>query len=254
MSTTIQAAPAGRVGLPIPVEGTHNLRSTAGYAGAAGAVTSGGLIRSDALHRLTPAGVEQFAALGIVRVVDLRDTAEIRQAPSAVAAGGLETVHHPIFEGAAVPATGAAPSLRQVYRAIVTDRVRALTGAVRLIADAPEGAVLVHCTAGKDRTGVVVATALRAVGVSREDVVADYAASAENLAGEWVERMIAAASARSAGRLDDTVRELIATSPAEALEDALDVIDRLHGGVERMLLSTGLDEDALARLRSRLLT
>ena len=240
-----------RIGAPILVEGTYNFRSTGGYAARRGVTRSGGLFRSDALHGLNPRGLEQFAAQGIVRVIDLRDSTELRQAPSAT--GSLvETIHHPIFEGAAVPLDRPAPRLSEVYRAIATDRAAALAGAVRLIAEAPEGGVLVHCTAGKDRTGMVVATALAAVGVSRDDVLADYAASADNLAGEWVERMIEAYSSRTTAPLDDTVRELIASSPAEALEEALDVIDDAYGGAERLLALHGLDDDALAGLHARL--
>ncbi|MBK0419450.1 tyrosine-protein phosphatase [Leucobacter sp. CSA1] len=243
---------APRIGAPIPVEGTYNFRSPGGYAAAGGAIRTGSLFRSDALHLLSPLGVEQFGAQGIARVIDLRDGRERLQAPSALAAGAVETIHHPIFEGAAIPTTGPAPTLREVYRTIATDRVHALSGAVRLIADAPEGGVLVHCTAGKDRTGMVVAVALASVGVSRDDVLADYAASAANLAGAWVERMIAAAAERFPGPIDDAVRELIAASPAEALDEALDVIDDRYGSAERMLIAAGFDDDALARLRTRL--
>lgn len=243
---------APRIGAPIPVEGTYNFRSTGGYAARAGVTRADALFRSDALHALSPLGVEQFRSHGIVRVIDLRDGRELSQAPSATGAI-VETVHHPIFEGAAIPSDGSAPTLRDVYRSIATDRVGALVGAVRLIADAPQGGVLVHCTAGKDRTGMVIATALTAVGVSRDDVLADYAASAENLAGEWVDRMIAATSERFAGAIDDTVRELIAASPADALDAALEVIDDAYGDAERMLLSAGFDAAALSRLHERLL-
>lgn len=248
------AAPATdepRIGVPILVEGTYNFRSTGGYAARDGVTRVGGLFRSDALHGLSSRGIEQFAAHGIGRVIDLRDSTELRQAPSAVVSL-VETVHHPIFEGAAVPADRKAPRLREVYRTIATERAAALVGAVRLIAEAPEGGVLVHCTAGKDRTGMVVATALTAVGVSRDDVLADFAASADNLAGEWVERMIAAYTDRVGGPLDDTVLELISTSPAEALEEALDVIDEAYGSAERLLALHGFDGDTLTDLHARL--
>ncbi|RGE19212.1 tyrosine-protein phosphatase [Leucobacter sp. wl10] len=240
-----------RFGAPITIEGTYNFRSTGGYPARGGVTRATGLFRSDALHGLSPLGIEQFAAQGVVRIIDLRDGEELRQAPSALDPA-VETVHVPILEGAAIPSDRPAPRLRDVYRSIATDRVGALVGAVRLIADAPDGGVLVHCTAGKDRTGMVVAVALTAVGVSREHVLADYAASAENLAGEWVDRMIAEATARFAGPIDDTLRELIASSPSDALADALELIDRRYGGAEQMLIAGGFDDDALSRLQRRL--
>ena len=245
----LAAAPA------LVVEGTYNFRSAAGYAVAgsavaAGSVREGSLFRSDALHRLSAAGQRQFAAHGIVRVIDLRDAEELRHAPSALPAA-VETAHHPIFGTGGLPELGGPVTIEEVYRSIVETRADRLAGAVRLIADAPAGGVLVHCTAGKDRTGLVVASALTAVGVPREQVVADYAASAVNLAGEWAERMLAAAAERF-GPLDEAVRELMIGSPAAAMERTLDLVDDRYGGVERMLLAHGLDDDALIRLRDRL--
>ncbi len=253
---TLALAPEAVASPALVIEGTYNFRSTAGYAVtgtavAAGSVREGSLFRSDALHRLSDAGKQQFAAHGIARVIDLRDDEELRHSPSALAADAVETVHHPVFGGAGLPDTLGTVSIAEVYRYIVEARAERVAGAVRLIADAPAGGVLVHCTAGKDRTGLVVASALAAVGVPREQVVADYAASAENLAGEWAERMLASAAERF-GDLDETLRELMTGSPAAAMDQTLDLIDSRYGGVERMLLDNGLDDDALARLRDRL--
>ena len=246
---TAPAVPAA--GPALAVAGTHNFRSTAGYAAARGPVRTGGLLRSDALHALGAAGRLAFAEHGIGRVIDLRSADELRTAPSDLEPGAAEVVHHPIFEGSGLPETGAPPALVEVYAHIVDARAERLAGAVRLIADAPAGAVLVHCTAGKDRTGLVVAAALAAVGVSREQIVADYAASAANLAGEWAERMVANAERRF-GPLDRVTRDLLVASPAEVLETTLDRIDERHGGVEAMLLAAGLDDGVLERLERRL--
>lgn len=246
LTTAPEAAPV----LDLP--GTYNFRSTAGYRAASGTLREGGLFRSDALHRLGEDGNRRFGAHGISRVIDLRDAGELEAAPSALAAGGAETVHHPIFDArAGLPELESPYSIAAVYRHIVIERADRVAGAVRLIADAPEGGVLVHCTAGKDRTGIVVASALTAVGVPRDQVVADYAASARNLAGEWADRMLAGAEERF-GALDDGVRELMIGSPAEAMDRTLDLIDETYGGVERMLLQHGFDGDALDRLQCRL--
>ncbi|UOQ56635.1 tyrosine-protein phosphatase [Leucobacter allii] len=244
-------ASSARAGARIPIAGTYNLRSAAGYPAVSGAIRPGSLFRSDALHRVDADGARELAAQGIVRIVDLRDDAELGRAPSAVPPALVETVHHPIFAGAAIPQIGAAPSLAEIYRSIATDRVVALTGAVRRIADAPEGGVLVNCTAGKDRTGMVIATTLSVVGVPREQIVADYVASETHLAGEWAEAMLASFTAQH-GVAPESVRELVASSPAALIAEALDLIEELHGGAERMLLAHGFDAAALARLRDRL--
>lgn len=243
-------APAG--GPALELDGTFNFRSTAGYPAASGRVRPGGLFRSDALHELSPQDQQAFAALNISRIIDLRDPEELQWAPSVSLPSRTETVHHAIFgSGAGLPENGASSSIFSVYRFIIEQRTDRVAGAVRLIADAPAGGVLVHCTAGKDRTGIVVATALTAIGVPRDQVVADYAASAQNLAGDWAERMLAGAAERF-GELDDQLRELLVGSPDEAIERTLDLIEDRYGSVRAMLLTHGLDDETLDRLERRL--
>lgn len=237
---------------PLVIEGTYNFRSTGGYATRTGATRHGSLFRSDALDGLSETGAKQFAEQGIVRIIDLRHGDELRTAPSALPAGLVETIHSPIFESGAMLSERKVPSFVDLYRYIATDRVRSLVGAVRSIADAPAGGVLVHCTAGKDRTGMVVATTLLAVGVDRDQVIADYSASADNLKGEWAERIIAEYTQRYGVPVDAALRDLVSASPAEAIANALDVIDEVHGGVEDMLLKHGFDYGALERLHLRL--
>ncbi|MBK0421740.1 tyrosine-protein phosphatase [Leucobacter sp. CSA2] len=248
MTTTTERPAAGR---PIRIAGTHNFRSTAGYRARGGSLSNRGLFRSDALDALDDSGREAFAEQGISRVIDLRSTEELRSAPSALPIGSVEAVHHPIFDSAGLPDAGTPISLVDVYAHVIRERVPRLAGAVGLIADAPAGGVLVHCTAGKDRTGLVVAAALTAVGVERDQVLADYEASGRNLAGEWAERMLDGAERRF-GPLDPSARELLIASPAEALDRTFDLIDELHGGVVPMLRGAGLDRAALERLEERL--
>lgn len=244
--------PSYQAGIPIRIEGTHNFRSVAGYIAGPRRVREGGLYRSDALHRLANTGRADFRELGIVRVIDLRGTDELRAAPSALDSSSVEIIHHPIFDAVGIPETGGSPSLDGVYRHIIETRAERLAGAVSLIADAPVGGVLVHCTAGKDRTGLVVAAALAAVGVDRGQIVADYAASAGNLAGDWAERMIGSARA-SYGELDDGTIELLLASPADSMERALDAIEGTFGSVHGMLAGHGLGDDQFERLERRLL-
>lgn len=247
-----QAIAAPAAGPVLGLGGTYNFRSTAGYPAGTGFMREGGLFRSDALHRLNEDGRRLFADQRISRVIDLRDSEELRHSPSVLTDADTETVHHPIFgDGAGLPALTGSFTIASVYRYMVEERTDRIVGAVRLIADAPEGGVLVHCTAGKDRTGVVIASALSAVGVPRDQVVADYAASTVNLAGEWADHMLAVSADRF-GEMNDDVRELIVGSPAEAIDRTLDLIDDLHGGVERMLRQHGFDDDALDRLQRRL--
>jgi protein-tyrosine phosphatase len=121
--------------------------------------------------------------------------------------------------------------------------------ALRLLADAESGATLVHCAAGKDRTGVVVALALSLVGVPREEIVADYVRSAER-----AERILARL------RATDTYGPSLAGVPvaditprAASIEGFLDHVDRAYGGAHGLAMALGVSEEQIARLGVRLL-
>jgi protein-tyrosine phosphatase len=229
--------------------GVYNLRDTGGYRAATGTSRWGKLFRSDALHLLDDQGRSLLAELGVAHVVDLRGDEEQRTAPSAL--DGLELrVHHlPVFDEAA-PASRAAVTLglASVYDLMADERGTHLADAIRVIAAAEEDeAVLVHCTAGKDRTGLVIAFALTAAGVDRDDVVADYAQTADNLRGEWAERMLAGYRAGGAEPTPAVV-ELVTASPADTLGVLLDRIDRQHGSMRGYLTTHGLSAADLDRL------
>lgn len=111
-------------------------------------------------------------------------------------------------------------------------------------------AVVVHCTAGKDRTGVSVALALDSVGADRSAVIADYTSSAANLAGPWAERMRAMITAMGVP-LTPEIDALVTGTPAEAIETAFAWLDE-RGGSAAYLQSGGLTDSELAQLRARL--
>ncbi|MCT1639899.1 tyrosine-protein phosphatase [Dietzia cinnamea] len=236
------------------VAGLYNLRDTGGYRAAGGTSRWGKLLRSDALHRIDATGRDRLAEIGVAHIIDLRGGDERATAPSAV--DGLEvTVHHlPVFDDAD-PAAQATThvGLVPVYDHIVDERGAQLVDAIRVIIAADDDdAVLVHCTAGKDRTGLVVAFALAAAGVDRDDVVADYAATAENLRGEWSDAMTAVFEQRGI-ELTAGMVELITESPAEVLEALLERIDREHGSISAYLLAHGLTPTELERLTAVLI-
>lgn len=239
-------AAAKVIGLP----GTCNFRSTAGYRAHGGVIRDGALFRSDALHKLDADAIEQLRAMGVTRVLDLRDFAELGLEPSALTGSTIELMHLPIFGEGGLAAIGGF-ALDPVYRFVIEHRADALTEAVRLIAEAPAGGVVVHCTAGKDRTGLVIATALSAVGVSREQIIADYATSGDNIAGERADLILTIATERF-GELDEPARELMVGSPAAAIAAALDIMDACYGSAESMLRQHGFGDESLEALRLRL--
>jgi len=138
--------------------------------------------------------------------------------------------------------------LRALYLGMLQMAAGELVQVATAVADADGGPTLVHCTAGKDRTGVAVALMLRAVGVPREAVVADYLRTGEAMP----------AVVRRLGRLSgfDPARQLpraYLALPPDAIGAVLDVWDAHEGGTEGWLAEAGADPDLVPRLRTRLL-
>jgi len=230
--------------LDVPV--TFNFRAV-----APGALRPGALYRSDALHRVNAEGRQRIRELGIGGVIDLRSAFDRR-------IGGRDRLRGTGAVRTSVPLAGgatkvdpAAVTLRGVYRMLLEQHPAQFGQVLRMIADA-EAPMLVHCTAGKDRTGLVSALALAAVGIGRDAIVADYAATAANLAGEWTEGMLRTVR-RFRVPITDNLVEILAASPPEALLDTFDWLDEHHDGVDGYLSAIGVDDAARERLRTRLL-
>jgi hypothetical protein len=134
------------------------------------------------------------------------------------------------------------------YLGYLEDRPDSVIAALRAIAGTP-GAALVHCAAGKDRTGVIVALALLAVGVERDAVIADYVATAERI-DAILDRL--RASVTYADGVDRVSNEQHIPR-ASAMQRFLDRVDSRHGGVTRWLAEQGFDEADMELLRRKLL-
>ncbi|MFJ4166027.1 tyrosine-protein phosphatase [Microbacterium sp. NPDC089698] len=244
-------AEAARRPAPLPIPGTANFRAAA--AGAPG-LRPGVLYRADAPARLGDEGRASLEALGIVRLIDLRSDEEVADAPDDVA-GTEITVHRiPIMAGSVRDAVttiagGGLPDLRSLYVMMLRDGGPAFGRALALLAE--DGASVVHCTAGKDRTGLTIALALLAVGIDLDTVVADYARTEANLAGDWVDTM-AAKIAQYGLTLEGSLRELVAGSPADAIRGALTEVVLADGSADVYLDAIGVDAALRSRLRDAL--
>lgn len=228
------------------VAGSVNLRDIGGLPAGAGRTRSGVLYRSGNLAQLPEEGVAALGALGIRRIIDLRAADEVRHALSRVEDLAVTTQHVPLFLGSVSSFFREDMSLADMYRSLAEDSAEGLVTAIRgILADQP---VLIHCTVGKDRTGVTVAVALAAVGVDREAVIADYART-ESLLPEWRNRDVV----RRLKELHPEavhLEELATRSPAPVMRAFLAELDERYGSVAGFLRAHGLTDDELARLRS----
>lgn len=232
------------------IDGTYNLRDTGGYAAEGGVTRWGTLYRSDALHRLSAGAADAFRALGVGTVVDLRDEHERRDAPSLIDGYGIEVRHAPIFESSGPPSSWGSTRLQDLYDHVVDTHGARLARAVAAVS-LSERPVLVHCTAGKDRTGLVVALTLLTVGVDRESVVEDYAHTESRLAGAWVADMLAQME-RFGVQPSPGLEQLVSASPPELMHRVIDRIEASHGSAAEYLAAHGLGDDGVLRLRAAL--
>jgi len=230
-------------------DGCSNARDLGGLPTEQGGVTRyGALYRSEHPGRLTAAGLQALRESGITRIVDLRSADEVAQNPSPLAddpAYRLVSLIDPTMEPQRDPA--AERSMSDVYRGSVDRNGRTIAAALTVVADAPPGGVLVHCFAGKDRTGILVAIMLRLVGVPVDPIVEDYALSASCLGELFADQLREA---------DEATHERLRAgqqSPPEAILAVLDHLDGAHGGVHRYVRRHGVTDGEVAALRERLL-
>ncbi len=229
----------------VDVPGTFNFRDVGGLAAGEGRTRAGVLFRSGNLGHLTSAGRDRVADLGIRRIVDLRDDEERRFEPSQVDDLGIETVHLPMFAGSASSFFADDLSLDDVYRALVDGSASRLVEAARAVLEVQP--VLVHCTVGKDRTGLSVALVLAAAGVDEDAVIADYARTEDLLPrarNEGVMRHLRHRYPR-ARHLED----LVTRSPADAMRTVFDDLRLRYGGPVDYLQAYGLTTAEIAELR-----
>ncbi|WP_336217063.1 tyrosine-protein phosphatase [Nonomuraea sp. LPB2021202275-12-8] len=231
----------------------HNFRDVGGYATKDGrTVRWQRLYRADSLGWLTGQDLDTFRALRVKTVIDLRHPMEVEKAGRVPEEHGLAYRNLPI-EGrrwnlATYDGTqGVARFLADRYLEVTEDGVANLRTAVTTIAQADSAPVVVHCAAGKDRTGLLTAMILSLVGVPDDDIVADYA-----LTGLATERFIADWRRRHP---EASMWAGFGLAPAETMRLFLDDLTSRHGSIEGYVTGVlGLDDAAIGELRDHLLT
>jgi protein-tyrosine phosphatase len=258
VTPTTRGVPGRQVDRRITLDGAHNLRDLGGYPTRDGGRTRWRLVyRADGLQNLSEGDVARFEALGISAVFDLRSDAERVARPNRVESipwcvmtpvedAGVAVVDR---EGM-LDAVAGERHLRTIYSNLLTYSALMFGGLFRAMAEPGGVPMLFHCHAGKDRTGLVAALLLDALGVPRDVVLDDYELTASYRLREHqqdsYENLIATgmAPAAAAGVLG---------APRWAMAETLEQLDDELGGVDRYLTERGgLDADTLTRLRDLL--
>lgn len=237
----------------INLQGCLNFRDLGGYPTSDGRhVRWGQVYRSDALHRLTAADVTRLRdELRLGCVIDLRSSAELRaDGRGAIGAEAMAVHHLPLFDGqiARSEAWTAEATLADRYVLLAEFAKEQIARVIEVLAGAETPAVY-HCAAGKDRTGVVSAVLLGLLGVRDEVIVADYAATRENL-DAIIGRLLESKGyqAMLAALPPDTLH-----AEAETMMAFLEGVRGRHGSMRGYARAAGVGEQTLERLVSRLL-
>ena len=237
----------------LPWDGTFNVRDVGGYRADGGTVRWRRLLRADSLAHLTDEGRAAMASAGVRAVIDLRTTSERQHLPDALPETDLQVHPSPLFEFAAdvagVP-TGTT-SLESIYRHVIDTAGPRISRAVEPLTDHGTLPAVVHCTAGKDRTGLVIALVLSAIGVPDDEIATDFAASRGHLSGGFLERVRARHDQHGVPFEDDAV-EMYVGSDAELIHAALDRVRRGYGDAAGYLEHHGLSAEQLHRLHATL--
>jgi protein-tyrosine phosphatase len=236
-------------------DGCSNVRDLGGIPLPGGRETrSGVLVRADNIRKLTDDGWQALSEHGIERIVDLRWLEELAADPSRQV--GIEVVHvsllgvlDPDFSDDIddyIAADDPAGYWGSANIAILERHREGIGAAIAAIADA-NGPVVFHCAGGKDRTGLVSALLLRNAGVAIEDVARDYA-----LTFEMLQRAPRSWADEAPDEETRRRRTFMLNCPPEAMQRALEHVEREYDDVAGYLRSCGLDDGRIERLRDRL--
>jgi len=202
----------------ILLQATRNTRDLGGLPTANGVVRAKAVYRSGALCYLTAADTRKVNALKIATIVDLRNNREVmKEGPDRVK----------VTRVVVLPMTNSRGTGQEAYHYLIRENEVAVREFFRLLATPASYPLLFHCSAGKDRTGILTALLLMSLGTPREVIEDDYLQSQRNSPGLVVEKAW--------------------------LQEVFDAVD-YAGGIEAWLVGAGVDRDVQQRVRANLVT
>lgn len=232
----------------VPVQGARNVRNFSQLRGKRGPIPAGAFVRAADLTQLTPADRDLLASAGVKLDLDLRTAEEMNAAPDVLA-------QDPRFQYKRVSLLGSERlnldsmpnSLGEGYVQWLGTNQAQFREVLQAMAAQRGGTVLFHCTAGKDRTGMIAALLLSLAGVPRQEIVHNYALS-EHYLGDAL-----AITPQMAEMVKNNPKiAAMRGSPPEAIEAFLEELDNRYGGAEAYLKVIGLSDGEIRNLMVRL--
>ena len=215
-----------------------NIRDLGGHKSKFGLTKYGTLIRSDAPYKLSQSEIDEFMKLGVTTVIDFRSKPEIEKKPCVLASiKNIKYYNFPMYGGDVMPASEelVAPG----YFKMIEDK-ETIYKIMHVIAGS-KGNVLYHCSAGKDRTGVISALLLSLVGVSSKEIAEDYYVSWGN-----IKRLIDEL-------LEKNQNMKMLENRKEYIEDFLQMFNDKYGTVDKYLAKIGLDSNEIEKIKVKLI-
>ncbi|MDF9825047.1 protein-tyrosine phosphatase [Breznakia sp. PF5-3] len=232
----------------LPLENAKNVRELGGYPIRDNQSTKWHcFLRSDDISALSDYDVKYLKAYGLTSILDLRSDKEIKERPDTLM-GDKDIVHkhvpfmiQGIGDVSEVDSVEVDFTMGSFYLGLLKHKEQVKT-IMKTIADMPDGVMLFHCAAGKDRTGVVAMLLLGLVGVDRQDIITNYEQTFTNLRYKKGSHLF--------DEIEKDQMHFMYSLP-EYMEPSLDYIEKTYGNVEQYLLSCNIEQQVLQKIKDR---
>ncbi len=229
----------------LALEGSYNIRDIGGYSTLDGGQTRWRtVLRADSLHCLTPTSQQALLEYGVPTIIDLRRSSEALKKPNVFSIAPAATYRNiPFFDDALLQELNQVKTLAGQYRVLIESCKNQIREIIEAIAAAKTAPIVVHCAAGKDRTGLIIALLLSVASVPAATIAADYALSEQYLAPLFAPEL---PQARERGIAH------IFECREEIMLETLDYWRDRYGGATAYLQAIGIGRDRILHLRSLL--
>jgi protein-tyrosine phosphatase len=229
----------------LPLKGSYNIRDIGGYLTVDGCQTRWKtILRSDSLHRLTPASQQALIDYGIKTIIDLRYTSEVNHKPSVFAESEqIKYLHIPLFENDFLAQLKSLKTQAEQYYFWLDNCQAQFRKILENLIQNLQSPILIHCTGGKDRTGLTIALLLSVANVPVNTIVKDFALS---------ENYLAPLFAPSLPKARELGYAYMFECRAETLLETFKYLEAKYGGVMGYLEAIGLTNEQINYLRSLL--